>query len=181
MSLKKLIVASLLVVFTSAGYCYLFVPAADAKQPTSFANVPTSEFSGYGPVDRIINIKIKEDEVAKNDQDAVKIKTLVTMPFDYDENLDYKWILTENIQLKEGILTGQIKNLKANKPIAVEIFVTGFSSLSNRQVIFQISGVKNGRRIFADGIIASQKEKTFEDIVQNVEKIKAAKAQEEEN
>ena len=181
MSLNKLIVASLLVVFTSAGYCYLFIPATEVKQPTTFSNVPTSEFSGYGPVDRIINIKIKEDEIAKNDQDPIKIKTKITMPFDYDETLDYKWILTENVQLTEGNLTGQIKNLKANKPVSVEIYVTGFSNLANRQVIFQISGVKNGRRIFADGIIASQKEKTFEDIVQNVEKIKAAKAQEEEN
>jgi hypothetical protein len=172
--------ASLLVVFTSAGYCYLIIPDAEVKAPATF-NVPTSDFSGYGPVDRIINIKIKEDRIAKNDHEAVNIKTQVSMPFDYEDGLDYKWILTQNVQLKEGNLTGQIKNLKAGQPITVDISVTGFSSVANRQVIFQISGFKNGRRIFADGIIASKKENTFEDIVQNVEKIKAAKAQEEEN
>ncbi|MBC7467087.1 MAG: hypothetical protein H7256_13945 [Bdellovibrio sp.] len=180
MSLKKLVLASLFVVFTSAGYCYLFIPTAEANKPISF-NVPTSEFTGYGPVDRVINIKIKEDEVAKNDKDVVKIRTQISMPFDFDENLDYKWILTENIQIKEGQLNGQIKNLKAKHSITVEISVTGFSTVANRQIIFQVSGFKNGRRVFADGIIASQKESTFEDIVQNVEKIRAAKSQEEDN
>lgn len=181
MPLGKLLLASVLVVFTSAGYCYLFVPTAESSKPPTSFNVPTSEFTGYGPVDRVVRVKIKEDDIASNDQQPVKINAEVSMPFDYDDNLEFKWILTENVQITNGLLTGTINNLKAGKPVRVEILVTGFSTVANRQIIFQVSGFKNGRRLFADGIIASKKEKTFEDIVQNVEKIKAAKAQEEEN
>ncbi|MFZ3231778.1 MAG: hypothetical protein WA160_16350 [Pseudobdellovibrio sp.] len=169
MSLNKKIL--LLSLFAIVGLSFFSFYKSQPSRP--LAQVHTSEFSGEGPVDRIIKIKIKDDDVADNNQQTVKIKTQISMPFDYSENLEYQWILTENIQLKKGSLSGVVNNLKANVPQTVEISVAGFSKIENRQIIFRISGSKNGRRIYADGIIASKKENTFENIVQKVEKIKA--------
>jgi hypothetical protein len=177
MLLKNMILISTAVILTSAIGAMTFANSQTSKVRFNLnaTSVPTSEFSGYGPVDRIITIKIKEDKIAKQDRDIVTVKTDITMPFDYDDKLEFKWILTENVHLVKGDLTGTVQFLKANAPKTVEISVTGFSKLENRQIAFQVSGTKNGRRIFADGIITTQKEKTFEDIVQNVEKIRAEK------
>lgn len=160
-------------VLVSACGGFLYENSAEASGERSVNSVLTSDFTGYGPVDRIIKIKIKPDQIAKIEKQVVTVKTTVTMPFDYPENLEYKWLLSENVQIKGGNATGTLNNFKANVPQEVEIQVVGFSEIENRQIVFQISGTKNGRRLFADGIITTQKENTFEDIVQNVEKIKA--------
>lgn len=178
MSLKKLIFISTIAVIISACCGFIFISTSQADNEIGATRVPTSDFTGYGPVDRIIKLKISESEVAKDDQQPVLIKAHFSMPFDYDEDLEYKWILSENVHLKEGPITGIVNHLKGKSAKTVEISVTGFSSTENRQVVFQISGQKNGRRIFADGIISSQKENTFEDIVQHVEKIKSEKKEE---
>ena len=72
---------------------------------------------------------------------------------------------------------GKISQLKANKNYSLKIQVQGFSTVENRQIVLQISGNKNGRRLTADAIISSKMEDTFESIVQNVEKIKMEKRQ----
>ena len=97
----------------------------------------------------------------------------VSLPFDFQGELKYKWIFTENIFLSDGENTGKIANLKANRKYPVEIKVKGFSNLENRQIVFQIWGFHKGKKIFSSGIISTNKENTFENIVQNVEKIKA--------
>ena len=143
------------------------------KNQTAIHPVPESEFSGHGVVDRVIQLKFIEASPAKTETASSTIKVAVTLPFDFDQALHFKWLLTENIKLVSGGFTGEATHFKAGIPQELEIQVTGFSQLENRQVAFQISGIKEGRKIFADGIVASQKENTFEHIVQNVEKIKA--------
>ena len=163
------------VLFLCAGVGSFFAFSKSTKPNATVLKVPTSEFSGSGSVDRVIQIKIQPDEIANNDKTEVKIKTAITLPFDFDDILEFKWLLTENLIHTSGDLVGRLQNLKANQTQYVEITVRGFSKLENRQIAFQISGQKNGRRIFADGIISSKIESTFEDIVQNVERIKAEK------
>lgn len=145
------------------------------ERPKSFSPViAVSDFAENGVVDRIIQLHLSEDHIAKSETESVKISAQIEMPFDFDGPLEFKWILTENIHLQNDALrSGQLKNIKAQQAQTVTIEVLGFSENENRQVAFQIWGSKNGRKVFADGIITTQKEQTFEHIVQNVERIKA--------
>lgn len=124
---------------------------------------------------KIIRLKLKLDRNTDKNTIAVPLVASVSLPFDYDGELAYQWVLTENVVLSEGELSGKIKNLKANTNYPIEIKVTGFSSLENRQVIFKISGQRNGHKISSDAIVASKISDTFENTVQNVEKLKAEK------
>ena len=131
-----------------------------------------STFTGQGQ-NQLIQLKLKQKSIATKDQEVVPLVASVSVPFDYPGELNYQWLLTENVILKEGQLNASLKNLEKNKIYSVEINVSGFSTLENRQVVFRVFGSINGHKISADGIIASKKEDTFEDIVKNVEKIKA--------
>lgn len=177
MSLKKLLLASTSVIIFSACCGFFFLSNAESNTPTAI-RVPTSDFSGYGPADRTFNIKIKDSGAAKNENEVVIVKTDVSLPFDFDQAAEYTWILADGVHLTEGDLSGKLVDFKAQAKKAVQIAVTGFTEKENRQIVFRIFAEKNGRRIFADGIISSQKENTFEDIVQNVEKIKQQQKEE---
>ncbi len=131
-----------------------------------------SAFTGQGQ-NQLIQLKLMPKLIASKDQEIVPLTAYVSVPFDFPGELNYQWILTENVILNQGELSAQLKNLEKNKIYPIEIKVSGFSTQENRQVVFKISGSLNGHKISADGIIASKKEDTFEDVVKNVEKIKA--------
>ncbi len=174
MSLTKGFIILLLSLVAGLNYNYF----AKAKSQPAPHVVPQSEFSGHGVVDRVIQLKFIEAQPAKTEEAPSNIKVAVTVPFDFEPELQFKWLLTENVKLVSGSLAGKISHFKAGVPQELDIQVTGFSQIENRQVAFQITGSKDGRKIFADGIVASLKDNTFENIVQNVEKIKAEKNQE---
>ncbi|MEQ1723740.1 MAG: hypothetical protein ABL930_11230, partial [Pseudobdellovibrio sp.] len=127
-----------------------------------------------GVVNRDIQIDFAADSV-ENDSDTAQVYVKLIMPFDFDADLNYTWKLSEGVSLLDGNLKGQLKGLKKNEPQTITISVKGFSKKVNRQIGFEVYGTKNGHKIYGDIIMASDKENTFEDIVQNVEKIKASK------
>lgn len=174
MSLNKIFV--ILSVSSGSFFSYYFFNKTNTQH--AFHAVPQSEFSGYGVIDRVIQLKFMEATASKTETIPATIKVAVTLPFDFNQVLHFKWLLTENIKMLSGDVSGDISNFKAGVPREIEIQVTGFSRLENRQVAFQIAGFKEGRKMFADGIVASLKENTFENIVQNVEKIKTEREQE---
>ena len=141
------------------------------------APVSISEFTGYGVIERSIKIKLTEQQKSKLDQDLVYINVSIELPYDFAGPLEYKWLVGENVSLKSGSLVGQLKNFKASQKQFLQVGVRGFSKIENRHVAFQIAGFKDGRKIFADGIIASLQEQTFENTVQNVEKLRAERSQ----
>ena len=59
-----------------------------------------------------------------------------------------------------------------NESKKISISVTGFSKENNHHIGFEIYGIKNGKNVYGDALIASDIENTFENVVQNVEKIK---------
>ena len=133
-----------------------------------------SKFTGKGVVDRVIQLKLISEEAVANSE-KVQISAEFMLPFDFDEQLHFRWKLGQDVILIDGALSGQVNGLTKNITKKLTLVVTGFSKETNHQVGFEISGIKNGKNIFADGLIASDLENTFENIVQNVEKIKAAK------
>ncbi|MBY0553062.1 hypothetical protein K2P97_00940 [bacterium] len=133
----------------------------------------TSMFSSKGVGDRIINLAMHADEVNTNEELA-EVSVDISMPFSFDSSVYYKWKLGEGVTLIEGPQSGQLAGISHTQSLKLRIKVKGFSKQINHQVGFEIYGFKNGRKIYGDSIIASDKESTFEDIVQNVEKIKAS-------
>lgn len=138
--------------------------------------VPTSQFIGGNPSGQAIQLSLEESSIAESENTPVKIKARVTLPFDFDQPLEFQWRLTEDLVLNSGSLKGTLTHLKANIPETIEISVKGFVKKENRQVSFKITGVKNDQRISADGIVSSLKDESFENIVQNVEKIRTENA-----
>ncbi len=171
MSIKKGVVGS--VILASALSTFFYFQNTGKSQPPR-AQFLQSKFSAKGIVDRVIQLKLNADEASSNSE-KVEISAEFRLPFDFSDQLHFRWKLGQDVMLVDGALSGQVNGLIGNESKKLTITVTGFSKETNHQVGFEISGIKNGKNIFADGLIASDLENTFENIVQNVEKIKADK------
>ncbi len=153
---------------------YSFILTHPARYSTYKMNM--SEFSSHGEADRLRLINIKEvDSKNLDDSDSVEIFADITLPFDDQNPFDFKWTLGENVQLVEGQIAGQIKNLKKDRAQTIHIKVRGYNSSANRHIALEVSGQKNNRRIYSDALISSQKELSFEHTVQQVERLKFQK------
>lgn len=171
MSIKKGIIGS--VFLASAILTFFYFQNTKERLPPR-AQFLQSKFTGKGIVDRVIQLKLNADN-ANSNSEKVEITAEFKLAFDFNDQLHYRWKLGQDVMLVDGVLSGQVNGLTGNESKKLTITVTGFSKETNHQVGFEISGIKNGKNIFADGLIASDMENTFENIVQNVEKIKADK------
>jgi hypothetical protein len=177
MSLKKFQFSLLILIPFFAGYfLYLNMNSPKMIRP-SFHGINVSEFSSHGIVDRVILLKARTSDVNNlAESETAKISVDITLPFDFDDQLQYKWILGQKVFLSEGNLTGSVKNFKKDTPQSIQISVRGYNSFNNRHIGLEVSGLKNNRRIYSDLLISSQQEKSFENTVKNVERIKSQKS-----
>lgn len=132
-----------------------------------------SSFTNGGTAQKILNVEVKYEEVQSNSEVA-EIKAYVTLPFSYQHPLNYKWKLGEGVEIVEGGLSGQVSELTGQQAHLISIKVKGFSKEKNHHIGFEIFGQTQGRGIYGDALIASDLENTFENTVQNVERIKAS-------
>ncbi len=144
----------------------------------SFSSQPVvSEYSAHGIIDRLIDLKIETSNLKSKDA-AMKAEIMasLSLPFNFDDELHYKWTLGQNVILKEGDLEGTVgPGFQKDQVSKIKIIVQGFSAENLRHIGFEVWGKRNDRRLFADGLISSQKENSFEDIVQNVGRLKLKK------
>ena len=133
--------------------------------------ISTSQYSYMGPVERTIDLKLILNK-AQFDSSA-EIHAVVSLPYDYNQPLEYKWKLGQNVKIQKGFpLSGRISSLKKNKPVEIIITVDQFHATADtRFVRFEVFGTDPNKRIFSDGLVSSHQEKAFESIVQEVEKI----------
>lgn len=170
MPIKIGIIAS--VVFIGLGFSvYSYRNEKKTMRPAS--NLLQSKFSSKGAIDRIIQLKLNYNEVESNSE-KVEVTAEIQMPFDFSDKLYFRWKLGQDVFLTDGDLTGEIHGLLQNQIKKVSVSVTGFSKESNHHIGFEIYGIKNGKNIHSDALIASDIENTFENTVQNVERIKAS-------
>lgn len=160
-------------VAVSAG-AYAFWP--HVTPPPKMTMIP-SIFASKGMGDKVLQVKMHFDEV-KTDAESTSVYADFTLPFDFEGQLNYRFKLGEGVAVESGELTGTVNSLKANKAHSIVLKVKGFSKQQNHHVAFEIFGSKNGRKIYGDALLASDLENTFENTVQNVEKIKASGASE---
>lgn len=173
MSVKKPQLYFILFLSLSFGL-YQFFKAPVMIRKSFATGINVSEYSSRGVTDRTILLKLDTSDLSKNKVDVI---AQVSVPFNFNEELRYKWTLGQNVVLKQGVLEGSIgKGLKKDTLEKISIQVQGFNINDRRHIGFEIWGTKNGRRIYADGLISSQKENSFENIVQNVERLKAEKS-----
>ncbi len=151
-------------------YLYQSSPTKPKQTRKSFLQ---SEYTARGVIDRTIQLKINYQK-AKINSERVEISAEISLPFDYSDKLNFKWKLGENVSLIEGEQTGAINGIRKDEKRKIKILVTGFSKENNHHIGFEVYGIRNGKTIFADSLIASDLENTFENTVQQVEKIKAS-------
>ena len=136
--------------------------------------ISTSQYSYMGPVERTINLKLELNKAQFNS--SAKIRAVVNLPYDYNQPLEYKWKLGQNVKLQKGFtLSGRISSLKKNSPVEITIIVDQFQANDARFVRFEVFGTDPNKRIYSDGVVSSQQENAFESIVQEVEKTHAEK------
>lgn len=167
--IPRLVTALLLLVTASVGYwTYHKTSAAPKKSPFILQSIFTSK----GVTTRLIQIELQYDKV-KSHNEEVEVKALVSMPFNYPSALNYKWKFGEGVSVTEGAVTGQIENLNKGEPRIITLHVKGFGQESNHQIGFEVTGNRSGQVLYGDALIASDLENTFENTVQNVERLKA--------
>lgn len=132
-----------------------------------------SSFTTGGSAQKVLNVEIKYDEVQSNSEVA-EIKAFVTLPFSYKNSLTYKWKLGQGVEIVEGAAEGKVLELFAQQTHLISIKVKGFSKQENHHIGFEIFGQTQGHGIFGEALVASDLENTFENTVQNVERIKAS-------
>lgn len=145
----------------------------NVKLPVGKPPLLLSAFTTGGSAQKILKVEVSFDEV-KTDSEIVEIKAYVSLPFDYKFPLNYKWSFGPGVQLVEGLENGVLPELFAQQSKLISIKVRGFSKERNSHIRFDIHGVTNGQGIYGDALIASDIENTFENTVQNVERIKAS-------
>ncbi|MGZ3691137.1 MAG: hypothetical protein ACXVAX_06525 [Pseudobdellovibrio sp.] len=172
MSLKSKIVGTTLALTLTSALAFFFI---DKKNPAPI-NRPgflESSFTSKGLSNRILNVKITFDEAQKNSE-VVTVTAHIKTPFDFKSPLNFKWKLGENVTLEEGLLTGAVDELLSSEEKTLSIKVKGFSREKNHHIAFEIKGFQNNHQINGDALAASDLESTFENTVQNVERIKAS-------
>lgn len=134
------------------------------------STIPRSELTYRGVVQRTAELKfnIHKSEISE-------ITALIYLPTDYNDTLKYKWTLGEGVSLHSGYLENNLEKYEKNKPLVLKILVKGFNTESlepAKHVRFEILSDQLNRRIFADGLVSSNQENSFEDIVKQVENYK---------
>ena len=166
---KILICLSLLIVMGSVSYA-VYRKTTQSSRPKPF--LLQSVFTSKGVTTRIIQIELQYEQVKTHNED-IEIKAYVTMPFSYSSALNYKWKLGEGVSITEGALTGQLNNLVKGESQLITLRVKGFGQESNHQIGFEVIGERAEQKLYGDAMIASTLEDTFENTVQNVERLKA--------
>ncbi len=131
-----------------------------------------SEFSYKGAVQRSIGLKFTIDK-----KSISEVTALMQVPSDYAGTLTYKWMLGEGLKISEGSQTGQL-SADQQKKFSTSIKVSGFNEPTKRFIRFEILSDDPQRRLFADGLISSDQENSFEQIVKEVEEYKKGSANE---
>ncbi|MFN3453967.1 MAG: hypothetical protein ACK41T_03340 [Pseudobdellovibrio sp.] len=126
-----------------------------------------SQFSYNGVVEKSIQLKFT---VTK--ESSTYITATVQTDYDYEHSLKYDWKLGENVSLLVGEKTGILTGLKKGVPVHIQIQVKGFDADTPRFVRFEVLGLNQERRIYADGVLSSNVQKSFEHTVQEIEAYK---------
>lgn len=139
-----------------------------SKKQTEKDTLHQSEMSYMGPAARNIILKL-----GTKNSNPTEIIAQFKVPHSVVGTLSYKWKLDEGLTLVQGEQTGTIEYSIPNKVVSLFIKIDGFTSEKVKFVRFEVSGLNENKPIFADGIVSSQKEQSFEALVQEVEKIHA--------
>ena len=140
--------------------------------PEKMSYIP-SIFASKGMGDKVLQVNLRHDDVQLNSETAEVIAE-ISMPFSFDEKLTFRWKTGPGVQVIEGALSGEVSGLSAGVTKILRLRVKGFSKQENHHIAFEILGKKNDRSIYGEGFTASDLENTFENTVQNVERIKAS-------
>lgn len=126
-----------------------------------------SQFGYRGVVEKSLDLKFEKDFGSTSEITAV-----VSSGYGYPSELEYNWKLGPGVTLAAGELKGKISGLEKNKKMKLKIKVNGLDANQIRHVGFDIIGLNSTQRVYADGVVSSQVENSFEKIVQEVEQHK---------
>ncbi len=174
MPVNKLFFTFFVIGFLSMALTKLMPHADRSIARIGFASVPQSQYTSRGVIDGAITVNLFTRNLTADTQE---ITAETSTQFDYDNELKFKWTLGENVKIVTGDLIGQSSHFKSNERKSFSIVVTGFTAIENHHVGFEITGRANSTVIHGHSLIASQMDQTFENIVQNVERIKKEQEQ----
>lgn len=139
----------------------------DTKSSAGSKSISQSELGYRGNVERSIELKfiLKKSNITK-------ITAIAKVPMNYKGTLKYKWTLGSGLTIQSGELTGTIDKIAENKPLVLQIQINGFDEKNIKHVRFEIMGTDSDRPVFADGIVSSDQQNSFEQVVKEIENYK---------
>ena len=150
---------------------------ATEKIRTTTDNIFYSNFTFHGIQSSELILNISNLAIDEKQQ---LIKVQVSSNLDYPFPFKYKWKISNDIIVynEKGLidtnsLSGELPFIKKNQPVFINLKVSGFNENQNKFIRFEIQSSSIQRPIFSSALIRSQKNKTFEDLVNEVEKYKA--------
>lgn len=133
-------------------------------QLPSKESIHQSEIGYFGPSERTINLTFIKDEKNKT------ITAEISLPYALSTDLSYNWKPGAGVQILSGPDKGQVSYKEAQSKIHLTITVENFFTEPERFVRFEIFGKNGTRTIFADGLVASENQKSFEYMINEANK-----------
>lgn len=100
-----------------------------------------------------------------NPEEIVKLKATIRTPFAEFSNINYKWILPDEVDIVNGHAVSDIQNPEPNKVYTAEIAVKGFNSLERKEISIIATTVDaNGTHLGNSAVITSRPEDSMEHI-----------------
>jgi hypothetical protein len=154
---------------------FLFHEMKDSTAPKKIKPpLRLSSFASGGSTRKLFHIQLDYLAAESDPNEIVEVTAKISVPFNYHFPVLYSWKLGPEVKLISGELSGNIsEGISANQTVEVKIQVKGYTKTVNRHIWFEARSSTAGHALVSEMVGVSNMENTFENIVQNVERIKA--------
>lgn len=105
------------------------------------------------------------DQYPNNPEATVVLKATIRTPFAEFSNINYKWILPDEVEVVKGHTVSDIQNPEPNKVYTAEITVKGFNSLERKEISLVATTIdSSGTHLGNSAVITSRPEDSMEHI-----------------
>jgi hypothetical protein len=178
MPINNILKSSFIILFGAVvGYTSVHFIREPNKHNRQLASMTFSKLGSQQFAKTLFDIKVRNDSIALKANEISTIKVSIEAFKDFPAGLKYTWTLPETVSVVEGDITGDLLDFSAHQKKDFTLKVRGYSKEEKNYISFAINGNLNDKLIERDILVSSRPEDSFEYVVQEMEKSKAAEAQ----
>lgn len=117
-----------------------------------------------------LEVKIKViGEIPARETGVTTVEATISILNNITEPVEWRWVVSEDSTVVKGLLSGSFSGTKGTTQ-TVQLELTNFSKLRQKELIIQVSSQFGGRKVSASDIILSQPEKSLESNARELKK-----------